>query len=530
MTMTKRIAPMIGIDLGTTNSCVAVLDGGNPVVIPNKEGSRTTPSMVAFVDGGGLLVGSSAKRQAVMNARNTVFGVKRLIGRRFDAPEVQRLIRTMPYEVCRASNGDAWVRIGERSYSPQEISAFVLERMKGIAEDFLDCEVRDVIVTVPAYFDDAQRQATKDAGRIAGLEVRRILNEPTSAALAYGVHTERSATRIVVADFGGGTFDVSILRVEDGVFEVLSTAGDTALGGDDFDRRLVERFAADIQQLHGLDVIADPMALQRLKEAAEKVKHELSELVVSAVNLPFIAQKNNQPVHYQKEVRREDFESMTVELLTLLGAPCQRALADARLELTNIDQVILVGGMTRMPAVQRHIENIFGRGASKGVNPDEIVAVGAATQSSVLMGGLREVVLLDVTPHALGIRAENDRMSVIIARGSTVPTREHKIFATTADDQTFVTIEVFQGEDGDVRKNRLLGEFTLSGLPRAKAGEVHVEVAFTIDVDGILHVTAKEMATGRAAAIQVNAFSGLSAAEVARLAAERIEIGRRATA
>jgi molecular chaperone DnaK len=513
-------APMIGIDLGTTNSCVAILDRGQPLVIHNRDGARTTPSMVAFSTNQ-VLVGSPAKRQAVMNARNTVFGAKRLIGRRFDTPEVQRLIATMPYPIVRAPNGDAWIGVGERQLSPQEISAYILEKMREIAEDYVGSKVSEAIVTVPAYFDDAQRQATKDAGRIAGLEVRRILNEPTAAALAYGVHRSRAPQRVAVADLGGGTFDVSILRVEDGVFEVLATSGDTALGGDDFDRRLIEAFAKTLKEQSGLDVMGDPMALQRLKEAAEKAKHELSETLVAAVNIPFIAQRGSEPVHFQHEVRRVELETLTSDLLDALDVPCQKAIKDARLQPSQLDQVILVGGMTRMPAVQQRIETIFEKQASKGVNPDEIVAVGAATQSAVLAGTLREVVLLDVTPHALGIRAEGDRMSVIIPRNCTVPTREHKIFATTQDQQTHVTIEVFQGDETDVRRNRSLGEFTLGGLPEARAGDVHVEVAFTIDVDGILQVSAREMATGKAASIKVTAFSGLSQGEVSRLAAAR---------
>ncbi|HJZ83712.1 MAG TPA: molecular chaperone DnaK [Polyangia bacterium] len=518
--MATRRAPTIGIDLGTTNSCVAVLEQGAPVVIHNQEGARTTPSMVAFTDGG-VLVGATAKRQAVMNAARTVFGAKRLLGRRFDSPEVQRLRAGLPYPIVRGPTGDAWIRIGERALSPQEISALVLEKMRQIAEDYLGCPVKEAIVTVPAYFDDAQRQATKDAGRIAGLEVRRILNEPTAAALAYGVHKSGHPQKLAVVDLGGGTFDVSILQVEDGVFEVLAIAGDTALGGDDVDRRLVGAFAAAIKHESGADTAADPMALQRLKEAAEKAKHELSETLVSAVNLPFVAQRDGQPVHFQHEIRRRELETLTGDLVAQLEPSCQRALEDARIEPRELDHVILVGGMTRMPAVQQRIEAIFGRPPSKGVNPDEIVAVGAATQSAILEGALREVVLLDVTPHALGIRAEGDRMSVIIPRNCTVPTREHKIFATTQDDQTLVTIEMFQGDEVDVRKNRSLGEFTLGGLPRAGAGEIHVEVAFTVDVDGILHVSAQEMATGRAASIKVSACSGLPPSEVARLAAAR---------
>ena len=517
----KARPPIIGIDLGTTNSCVAVLHNGQPVVIHNHEGARTTPSMVAFVDGGQVLVGAAAKRQAVMNARKTVFGAKRLIGRRFDAPEVQQLVETMPYDIVRAKNGDAWVKIDDRQLSPQEISAYILQKMREIAEQYLGTQVREAIVTVPAYFDDAQRQATKDAGRIAGLDVRRILNEPTAAALAYGVHKSSVPQKVTVVDLGGGTFDVSVLRVEDGVFEVLATVGDTALGGDDFDRGLVGLFAETVKRESGVDVMGDPMALQRLKEAAEKAKHELSEMTVAAVNVPFLAQRAGAPVHLQKEVTRVELESLTADLLAKLDHPCERALRDAGVRPAEIDHVVLVGGMTRMPAVQERIETLFQKRASKGVNPDEIVAIGAATQSAVLQGSLREVVLLDVTPHALGIRAEGDRMVVIIPRNCTIPTREHKIFATTDDSQNFVTIEVFQGDDTDVRKNRLLGEFTLGGLTRARAGEVHVEVAFTIDVDGILQVSAKEMATGKAASITVAAFSGLGRAEVEQLARER---------
>jgi molecular chaperone DnaK len=508
---------IIGVDLGTTNSCVAVLEGGEPVVIHNQEGGRTTPSMVAWNNQGEPVVGAAAKRQAVTNPRNTIYGIKRLIGRRFRSREVEHLVKTMPFEVTEAPNGDAWVKIQSMELSPQEVSARVLEKMKKVAEEYLGEEVNEAIVTVPAYFDDVQRQATKDAGTIAGLKVRAILNEPTAAALAFGVHQQKNQ-RVAVFDLGGGTFDISILTIEDGVFEVLSTNGDTFLGGDDFDRKLIQLLVTEFQRDQGVDLSTDPVALQRLKEAAERAKIELSSALTTDVNLPFLAVGPGGPLHLAREIKRAELEAICKELIASLAAPCQAALADARLTPKDIDQVVLVGGMTRMPAVQAKVEELFGKKPSKGVNPDEIVAIGAATQSAIMGGELQEIVLLDVTPHSMGIKVAGDKMSVIIARNTTIPTRERKVFGTTEDNQEFVAIEVYQGEDPVAVRNRGLGRFILGDLPRRPAGHVRVEVSFTMDADGILHVSATEMTTGKATSVTIQASGGLPRAEVDRLA------------
>jgi molecular chaperone DnaK len=513
------LAKIIGIDLGTTNSCVAVLEGGEPIVIHNQEGGRTTPSMVSWNQHGDIVVGASAKRQAVTNPKNTIFGIKRLIGRRFRSREVSELARTMPYEIIEAPNGDAWVKVKELQLSPQEVSARTLEKMKRIAEEYLGEEVTEAIVTVPAYFDDVQRQATKDAGQIAGLKVRAILNEPTAAALAFGVHQQKDQ-RVAVFDLGGGTFDISILTIENGVFEVLATSGDTFLGGDDFDRKLIELLAGEFKKQHDVDLSADPVALQRLKEAAERAKIELSSALVTDVNLPFISVGAGGPLHLEREIKRSELESICKDLIARLDAPCQRALSDARLEPSDIDQVVLVGGMTRMPAVQEKVEQIFGKKPSKGVNPDEIVAVGAATQSGIMGGELQEVVLLDVTPHSLGIKVAGDKMAVLVPRNTTIPTRERKVFGTTEDDQDFVAIEVYQGESGLATANRMLGRFVLGDLPKRPAGHVRVEVSFTMDSDGILHVAATELTTGKATSIVIQASSGLSPSDVDRLSGQ----------
>ncbi|RMH40353.1 MAG: molecular chaperone DnaK [Deltaproteobacteria bacterium] len=513
--MSQRI---IGIDLGTTNSCVAVLEGGDPVVIHNQEGGRTTPSMVSWTADGDLVVGAPSKRQMVTNPARTVFGVKRLIGRRFDDPEVQRLRETAPYEIVEATNGDAWIKIGDEAKSPQEISAHILAKMKQVAEDYLGEAVDEAIVTVPAYFDDVQRQATKDAGAIAGLHIRSILNEPTAAALAYGAHQGHNQ-RLAVFDLGGGTFDVSILAIESGVFEVLATSGDTALGGDDFDRKLIDLLAREFQEVHGVDLREDAVALQRLKEAAERAKIELSSAMTTDVNLPFLAVGPSGPLHLQREISRGEFEAACRDLLDRLRAPCEVAMNAAHVSPADIDQVLLVGGMSRMPAVQERVVDIFGKEPSKNVNPDEIVAMGAATQSGIVGGELQEVILLDVTPHSLGIRTAGDKMSVIIPANTTVPTRERKVFATTEDNQDFVSIRVYQGESDKASDNRYLGRFVLGDLPRDKAGRVRVEVSFTIDADGILEVTASEMSTGKAASVTIEAASGLSQEELARLGA-----------
>jgi len=511
---------IIGIDLGTTNSCVAVLEGGDPVVIHNQEGGRTTPSMASWNADDEVIVGAPSKRQMVTNPSRTVYGVKRLIGRKFLDPHVQELIQNLPYEVVAAKNGDAWVKVGEIARSPQEIAAQILKKMKQVAEDYVGEEVTEAIVTVPAYFDDVQRQATKDAGAIAGLDVRSILNEPTAAALAYGAHTQKNQ-RLAVFDLGGGTFDISILTIESGVFEVLATSGDTALGGDDFDRRLIDKLIDEFRAENDIDLRADAVALQRLKEAAERAKIELSSAMSTDINLPFLSAGADGPVHLQREVTRGEFEQLTRDLLSALEQPCRKALADAHVTIDEIDQVLLVGGMSRMPAVQERVVEIFRKEPSRGVNPDEIVAMGAATQSGVMGGELQEVILLDVTPHSLGIRVAGDRMSVIIPANTTVPTRERKVFATTEDNQDFVAISVHQGDSEVASENRSLGRFVLGGLPRDTRGKVRVEVSFTIDADGILEVSASEMTTGKAATVTIEAASGLSADELARLGVTR---------
>jgi molecular chaperone DnaK len=511
---------IIGIDLGTTNSCVAVLEGGEPVVIHNQEGGRTTPSMVSFNPQGDHVVGAASKRQAITNAKNTLYGIKRLVGRRFRSPEVDHLRTTAPYEVVEGPNGDAWVRVRDKDHSPEEISARVLEKMKQIAEDYLGEPISEAIITVPAYFDDVQRQATKDAGTIAGLKVRAILNEPTAAALAFGVHQQKNQ-RVAVFDLGGGTFDISILAIESGVFEVLSVSGDTFLGGDDFDRRVIELLMREFMAQHGVNLQDDPVAVQRLKEAAERAKIELSSAMVTDLNLPFLSVgAGGGPLHLQRELKRNDMVGLCADLLQRLEGPCERALSDARLAAKDIDQVVLVGGMTRMPAVQEKVEEIFGKKPSKGVNPDEIVAVGAATQSGIMGGELQEVILLDVTPRSLGVKVAGDKVSVVIPRNTTVPTREKKTYATTEDNQDFVAIEVVQGEEEAASKNRPLGRFVLGDLTKAPAGQVRVEVAFSIDADGILHVGATEHATGKATSLTIQAHGGLPPPEVARLAAE----------
>jgi molecular chaperone DnaK len=516
------VGRLIGIDLGTTNSCVAVLEGGEATVIHNQEGGRTTPSVVAFDAKGEPVVGAPAKRQAVTNPRATLFGIKRLIGRRFNAPEVVKLRETMPFEVVASTNGDAWVRVADKVMAPPEVSALVLAKMKKVAEDYLGEAVDEAIVTVPAYFDDVQRQATKDAGQIAGLRVRSILNEPTAAALAFGVHQGKNQ-RIVVVDLGGGTFDVSVLHIEDGVFQVLATSGDTLLGGDDFDRVVIEHLAAGFRADTGADLSGDAVALQRLKEAAERAKIELSSSLTTDINLPFLAVMNGAPQHMQRELKRSELEGLCRGLLERLDAPCLRALADARMTPADLDQVVLVGGMTRMPAVQARVEGLFGKKPSKNVNPDESVAIGAALQSAIMDGRRDDIVLLDVTPHALGIKVAGGRVSTVVARNTTVPTRETKVFSTTEDNQDFVTIEVVQGDPDKPAENRVLGRFVLGDLPRAPRGALRVEVSFTLDADGILHVTAQELTTGKAASVTLQAGSGLTQEDVARLAAERRE-------
>ncbi len=507
---------VIGIDLGTTNSCVAVLHAGEASVIHNQEGGRTTPSMVSWNADGDVVVGAASKRQMVTNPKRTVFGAKRLIGRKAIEPAVQELALRLPYAVVASKNGDAWVDIAGTPRSPQEISAHVLAKMKRVAEDYLGETVSEAIVTVPAYFDDVQRQATKDAGAIAGLTVRAILNEPTAAALAYGVH-HQSNQRLAVFDLGGGTFDISILAIENGVFEVLATYGDTALGGDDFDRIIIDLLAEEFAAEHAIELRRDSVALQRLKEAAERAKIELSSAMTTDVNLPFIAAGNAGPIHLMRELERGRLERACKALLDRLEAPCMKALQDAHCTPADIDQVLLVGGMTRMPAVQERAVRIFGKPASKGVNPDEIVAMGAAVHSGIMGGELQEVVLLDVTPHNMGVKVAGDKMSVVIAANTSIPTRAKKVFATTEANQTFVAIEIYQGEHELASKNRRLGRFVLGDLKPGPRGATKVEVSFTMDADGILEITAAEIGTGKAASVTIEASSGLTAEELARL-------------
>ena len=509
---------LIGIDLGTTNSCVSVLEGNDPCVIHNQEGGRTTPSMVSWNEEGEIVVGVASKRQMVTNPTRTVFGVKRLIGRKCTSPEVQSLAQTLPYGLHEAKNGDAWVRVGDNNHSPQEIAAQIVAKMRRVAEDYLGENVDEAIITVPAYFDDVQRQATKDAGAIAGLSVRAILNEPTAAALAYGVHKQEDQ-RLAVFDLGGGTFDISILAIETGVFEVLATHGDTNLGGDDFDHRISSLLVKEFQGSYGIDLRNDTVALQRLKEAAERAKVELSASMTTDINLPFIAAGESGPIHLQREISRGEFENICRDLLDALETPCIQALEQAGCTPQEIDQVLLVGGMTRIPAVQQKVLQIFGKEPSRNVNPDEIVAMGAATQSGIMGGELQEVILLDVTPHDLGVRVTQGRMSVIIPANTTIPTEERKVFATTEDGQDYVAIEVYQGKSEVAGENRRLGKFILGDLPSAPAGQVRVEVRFAMDADGILSVAASELMSGREASIRIEAKSGLSSDEIHRLAA-----------
>ena len=507
---------VIGIDLGTTNSCVAVLEGGEPTVIHNQEGGRTTPSMVSWNADGDVVVGAASKRQMVTNPQRTVFGVKRLIGRKANDREVQALATRLPYTIVPAKNGDAWVDVAGTHRSPQEISAHILAKMKRVAEDYLGEQVREAVVTVPAYFDDVQRQATKDAGLIAGLTVRAILNEPTAAALAYGIQHQHNQ-RLAVFDLGGGTFDISILAIENGVFEVLATHGDTSLGGDDFDRIVIDLLADEFQREHGIDLRTEAVALQRLKEAAERSKIELSSAMTTDVNLPFIAAGAAGPLHLIRELERGQLERAYKHLLDRLEKPCMLALGAAHCTPADIDQVLLVGGMSRMPAVQERAVKIFDKPPSRGVNPDEIVAMGAAVHSGIMGGELQEVVLLDVTPHDMGVKVAGDRMSVVITANTSIPTRAKKVFATTEDNQTFVAIEIYQGEHELASRNRRLGRFVLGDLRAAPRGATKVEVSFTMDADGILEIAAAEIGTGRAASVTIEASSGLTAEEIARL-------------
>jgi molecular chaperone DnaK len=507
---------VIGIDLGTTNSCVAIMEGGSPVVIANSEGSRTTPSVVGMNDAGERLVGQIAKRQAVTNPKNTIFAVKRLIGRKSDAAEVEKARKVLPYEIVASSNNDAWVKLKGDSKSPQEISAMVLTKMKQTAEDYLGEKVTDAVITVPAYFDDAQRQATKDAGQIAGLNVLRIINEPTAAALAYGLDKKHEKT-IAVFDLGGGTFDVSILELGDGVFEVKATNGDTFLGGEDFDLILVDYLADEFKKEQGIDLRKDTMALQRLKEAAEKAKHELSSSVETDINLPFITADASGPKHMNVKISRAKFEALCGSLLKRLEEPCRVALRDAGLSASDIGEVILVGGMTRMPAVQARVKEIFGKEASKSVNPDEAVAIGAAVQGGVLQGDVKDVLLLDVTPLSLGIETYGGVFTKLIEKNTTIPTRKSQVFSTAADNQPAVSIHCLQGEREMAGDNKTLGRFELVGIPAAPRGVPQIEVTFDIDANGIVSVGAKDLGTGKEQSIKITASSGLSKEEIERM-------------
>src|SRR5216110_2672459 len=510
---------VIGIDLGTTNSCVAVMEGKTPKVIENAEGMRTTPSIVAFSDDGERLVGQPAKRQAVTNPERTFFAVKRLVGRRYDDPMVEKEKKLVPYKIVKASNGDAWVEADGKTYSPSQVSAFILQKMKETAEAHLGQKVEQAVITVPAYFNDAQRQATKDAGKIAGLEVLRIINEPTAAALAYGLDKSKSGT-IAVYDLGGGTFDVSILEIGDGVFEVKSTNGDTFLGGEDFDMRLVNYLADEFQKEQGINLRNDKLALQRLKEAAEKAKIELSSTTQTEINLPFITADQSGPKHLTMKLTRAKFEALVQDLVDKTIEPCRKALKDAGLTAGEIGEVVLVGGMTRMPKVQEVVKQLFGKEPHKGVNPDEVVAIGAAIQAGVLQGDVMDVLLLDVTPLSLGIETLGGVFTRLIDRNTTIPTKKGQVFSTAEDGQNAVTIRVFQGEREMAADNKVLGQFDLMGIPPAPRGVPQVEVTFDIDANGIVHVNAKDLGTGKEQSIQITASSGLSKDEVDRMVKE----------
>ena len=507
------MAKVIGIDLGTTNSCVAVMDGGKPKVIENSEGARTTPSIVAFTKDGERLIGQPAKRQAVTNPDNTIFAVKRLIGRRFDDPMTQKDMKLVPYTISKGKNGDAWVKAGGTDYSPSQVSAFTLQKMKETAEAYLGETVTQAVITVPAYFNDAQRQATKDAGQIAGLEVLRIINEPTAAALAYGLDKDDGKT-IAVYDLGGGTFDISVLEIGDGVFEVKSTNGDTFLGGEDFDITIVEYLADKFKAKENMDLRSDKLALQRLKEAAEKAKIELSSAQTTEINLPFITARmeggSTTPLHLVEVITRSDLEKMVGDLIKRTLEPCKKALADAGLKPADIDEVVLVGGMTRMPRVREMVKDFFGKEPHTGVNPDEVVAMGAAIQAGVLQGDVKDVLLLDVTPLSLGIETLGGIMTRMIDRNTTIPTKKSQVYSTAEDNQQAVTIRVFQGEREMAGDNKLLGQFDLVGIPGARRGVPQIEVTFDIDANGLVNVSAKDKGTGKEQQIRIQASGGLS--------------------
>ncbi len=516
------MSKVIGIDLGTTNSCVAVMEGTTPKVIPNAEGANTTPSIVAFTDSGERLVGQAAKRQAVTNPNNTVYAVKRLIGRRFEDPMVSKDMGLVPYKIVKSDNGDAWVEAQSKRYSPSQISAFILQKMKETAEAYLGEKVTQAVITVPAYFNDSQRQATKDAGKIAGLEVLRIINEPTAAALAYGLEKKKSGT-IAVYDLGGGTFDISVLEIGDGVFEVKSTNGDTFLGGEDFDKEIIDYLAGEFKKEQGIDLRQDRLALQRLKEAAEKAKIELSSSMQTEVNLPFITADQSGPKHLNIKLTRAKLESLVDHLIQKTVEPCRAALKDAGLKASEIDEVVLVGGMTRMPKVIETVKQFFGREPHRGVNPDEVVAIGAAIQAGVLKGDVKDVLLLDVTPLSLGIETLGGVFTRLIDRNTTIPTRKSQVFSTAEDSQNAVTIRVFQGEREMAADNKLLGQFDLVGIPPAPRGMPQIEVTFDIDANGIVQVSAKDKGTGKEQQIRIQASGGLTEAEIKRMVKEAEE-------
>jgi molecular chaperone DnaK len=515
------MAKIIGIDLGTTNSCVAIMEGGQPKVIENSEGARTTPSIVAYLEDGEILVGAPAKRQAVTNARNTIFAVKRLIGRRFEEKEVQKDIGLMPYKIGKADNGDAWVEVRGKKVAPQQVSAEILRKMKKTAEDYLGEEVTEAVITVPAYFNDSQRQATKDAGKIAGLDVKRIINEPTAAALAFGLDKKEGDRKIAVYDLGGGTFDISIIEIAnvegEHQFEVLSTNGDTFLGGEDFDQRVIDYIVTEFKKDQGVDLKNDVLALQRLKEAAEKAKIELSSSQQTEINLPYVTADQSGPKHLSIKITRAKFESLVEELIARTVEPCRIAIKDAGVKLSEISDVILVGGQTRTPKVQETVKEFFGKEPRKDVNPDEAVAVGAAIQGGVLKGDVKDVLLLDVTPLSLGIETLGGVMTKLIQKNTTIPTKAQQVFSTADDNQSAVTIHVLQGERDVAAGNKSLGQFNLEGIPPAPRGLPQIEVTFDIDANGILHVSAKDKATGKENKITIKASSGLSEAEIERM-------------
>jgi molecular chaperone DnaK len=510
---------IIGIDLGTTNSCVAYVERGEPIIIPNADGGRVTPSVVAFTEEGERLVGNLAKRQAVMNPRRTVFAVKRLMGRKYDSPEIKKCIEFYPYKIVPAKNGDAWIEIDGELYSPPQISAMILMELKKYASEFLGEEVKDAVITVPAYFDDYQRQATRDAGRIAGLNVLRIINEPTAASLAYGYHKAQEG-KIVVFDLGGGTLDVTVLELKEGVFHVLATHGNTFLGGDDFDRVLMEHMIKEFKKQTGIDLSQDKMALQRIREAAEKAKMELSSLKETEISLPFIYADEKGPRHLHMTITRAEFEELTKHLIDALEEPALLALEEARIKKEEIDKVILVGGMTRVPAVQRKVEEIFGKPPSKEVNPDEVVAAGAAIQGAIMSGEMKSVLLLDVTPLSLGVETEGGLFTKIIEKNTTIPCKRSRIFSTVEDNQEFVTIHVLQGEREIASENRSLGKFQLVGIPPAPRGVPQIEVTFYLDANSILYVTAKDLGTGKEQQMVIEPSSGLSKEEIERMIKE----------